>query len=42
MEKPIVSIENASEETIQFLLKIGVLRKDESGFHVVKSEKEKQ
>lgn len=32
--KPIINIERASEETIQMLIKLGILYTDETGLHV--------
>lgn len=34
MKEPIVSIERASEATIEFLIKVGILFVDENGIHV--------
>lgn len=34
MKKPIIQIESASEATIEYLIKLGILYVDESGIHV--------
>lgn len=39
MKEPIVRIENASEATVEFLIKIGILYVDESGMHVSEVQK---
>lgn len=34
MKEPIIAVERASEATIEFLIKVGILFVDENGIHV--------
>lgn len=34
MKEPIIAVERASEATIEFLIKVGILFVDEDGIHV--------
>lgn len=42
MKKPIITIENANEATIEFLIKVGILFADENGIHVAEKQKKRR